>query len=103
MKVSHGRPAFFTKKIFAMYGAVLKGVHDSNRFDQALVFLPDPAESDALGDDDRFFVPAYWGPSGWLGIDLGVDGVDWAEVVELVEDSYRATATKKLVARLDAD
>lgn len=101
MKVSHGRPAFFTKKIFAMYGAVVKGDHDSSRFDQALVFLPDSAESDSLRDDDRFFVPAYWGPSGWLGIDLGAERVDWDEVAELVQDSFRATATKKLVAQLD--
>ncbi|MGI9624777.1 MAG: MmcQ/YjbR family DNA-binding protein [Acidimicrobiales bacterium] len=100
-KVSHGRPAFFTKKIFAIYGAVLKGDHHAGDYDQALVFLPDPAETAAYDQDERFFVPAYWGPSGWLGIDLGAGRVDWQEVAELVEDSYRATASKKLISDLD--
>lgn len=99
-KVSHGRPAFFTKKIFAMFGAVVKGEHHSDEYDQALVFLPDPEESEALAQDDRFFVPAYWGPYGWLGLDLS-GKVDWGEVAELVETSYRETATKKLIAELD--
>ncbi len=101
MKVSHGRPAFFTKKIFAMYGAVLKGEHHTGEYDQALVFMPDSAEADALAQDERFFSPAYWGPSGWLGLDLS-HKPDWDEVAELVEDSYRANTTKKLIAELDS-
>ena len=101
MKVSHGRPAFFTKKIFAGYGAVLKGEHDSGRYDQALVFMPDDDERPAIDADERFFVPAYWGPYGWRGLDLGGDDIDWDEVAELVEESYRVTAPKKLVAELD--
>lgn len=100
-KVSHGRPAFFTKKIFAMYGAVTKGDHHSGRYDQAMVFLPDPDESVALEQHDQVFVPAYWGPYGWLGYDLSAAKTDWGEVEELVEDSFRNTATKKLIAELD--
>ncbi len=99
-KVSHGRPAFFTKKIFAMFGAVTKGDHHSGRYDQALVFLPDPDEAPALTQDDRFFTPAYWGPYGWLGLDLSTEP-DWEEVAELVEASFRETAPGKLVAELD--
>ncbi len=99
-KVSHGRPAFFTKKIFAMFGAVTKGDHHSGRYDQALVFLPDPDEAPALAQDNRFFTPAYWGPYGWLGLDLS-DDPDWEEVAELVEASFRGTAPPKLVAELD--
>lgn len=101
MKVSHGRPAFFTKKIFASYGAVLKGDHHTGRFDQALVFLPDPDDRVAIDHDDRFFSPAYWGPSGWRGLDLGAPDTDWDEVAELVEDSYRLTAPSRLIAELD--
>lgn len=104
VKVSHGRPSFFTKKIFAGFGAVLKGDHDSGRYDQALVFMPDPEDAEAIDQDERFFTPAYWGPYGWRGLDLsGKDGkVDWDEVTELILDSYRATAPKKLIAELDA-
>lgn len=101
MKVSHGRPVFFTKKIFAGYGAVLKGDHDSSRYDRALVFMPSPEELAVYELDDRFFTPAYWGPSGWLGLDLAGVDLDWDEVAELVEDSYRATAPKRLINELD--
>lgn len=100
VKVSHGRPAFFTKKIFAGYGAVVKGEHHSGQYDQALVFMPDTDEAAALAQDQRFFSPAYWGPSGWVGLDLSGD-VDWTEVAELVEESYRNTAPKKLIAELE--
>jgi len=100
VKVSHGRPAFFTKKIFAVYGAVLKGEGHTGEFDKALVFMPDPEDAAAIAQDDRFFEPAYWGPYGWKAIDLG-GKPDWEEVVELVEASYRATAPKKLIFELD--
>ena len=100
VKVSHGRPAFFTKKIFAGYGAVLKGEHHTGQYDQALVFMPASDELAALEQDDRFFTPAYWGPYGWMGLDLA-DKPDWAEVTELVEESYRLTAPKKLIKELD--
>ncbi len=101
VKISHGRPAFFTKKIFAGYGAVLKGDHHSGQYDQALVFMPEPDEAPALADDSRFFTPAYWGPYGWVGLDLSGE-VDWDEVTELVETSYRETAPKKLIKELDS-
>ena len=48
----------------------------------------------------RFFVPPYVGPSGWIGVWL--DGeVDWAEVAELLRDSYRLIAPKRLLVALD--
>ena len=101
VKVSHGRPAFFTNKIFAMYGAVTKGDHHSGTYDQSMVFLPDPDELAALEQHERVFVPAYWGPSGWLGYDFAPPKTDWTEVAELVEDSFRNTASKTLIAQLD--
>jgi predicted DNA-binding protein (MmcQ/YjbR family) len=51
-------------------------------------------------DPDRFFVPRYVGTKGWVGVRLGPD-TDWNEVGELVEDSYRLIAPKRLSARLD--
>ena len=50
---------------------------------------------------DRFFVPPYVGPSGWIGVYLDGD-VDWMELDELLRDSYRLVAPKKLVKQLDA-
>ena len=99
-KVSHGRPTFFTRKVFAVFGGVVKGDHRSDALGQALVFLPDDAERPALVADGRFVVPGYEGAYGWLALDLRVDP-DWAEVAELVETSFRCTAPARLVAELD--
>jgi predicted DNA-binding protein (MmcQ/YjbR family) len=52
-------------------------------------------------DPDRFFVPPYSGPKGWVGAYLDVEQ-DWGEIAELIEESYRLIAPKKLVAVLDA-
>lgn len=116
-KVSHGCPNWFTTKVFASWRAHVKGDHSSNRLNRALCFLPDEDEREALLQDERFHVPAYIGHRGWLALDLAhhlgergrtelaatdVDGVDWGEVAELVESSYRNTAGKRLVAQLDA-
>lgn len=101
MKVSHGRPAFFTKKVFAYYGGSVKVDGAWVPHDQSLMVLPDPGDRVALIEDPRSFVPAYLGPSGWIGIDLD-DSTDWTEITELLDASYRLTAPAKLIAELDA-
>ena len=50
----------------------------------------------------RFFVPPYVGHHGWAAIDLAVEQ-DWDVVADLIEDSYRMTAPRRLVAALDAE
>lgn len=98
-KVSHGRPAFFTKKIFAIYGAATNGANAA-RYDQSLVFKVDDDEQPALVQHPSVFTPMYWGPYGWLGYDLS-GSPDWGEVAELVEDSFRQTANKTQIKQLD--
>jgi hypothetical protein len=100
-KESHGRPAFYTRKVFAYYGGSVKVDGVWNQHDQAVVFLPDPGERPALEADGRFWVPAYLGPSGWLGLDLKASS-DFDEVAELIEESYRTTAPKRLILELEA-
>lgn len=46
-------------------------------------------------DSERFFVPPYVGPKGWIGMRLD-DGPDWDEVAALVQRSYRLIAPKRL-------
>lgn len=99
-KVSHGRPAFFTKNIFTMYGASQKIDGEWIQHPQSVIIKPDPQERLALEGDDRFWVPAYWGPYGWLALDIS-DATDWQEIAELLEDSYRQTAPKGLVTKLE--
>jgi predicted DNA-binding protein (MmcQ/YjbR family) len=90
-----GRPTFRAgKKLFAIFAG-----DDEHAF--ALIFKPDPSERPALLDDARIYVPAYFGPAGWLALDLTAAPVDWGEVAELVEDSYRQVALKRMLRVLD--
>jgi predicted DNA-binding protein (MmcQ/YjbR family) len=43
----------------------------------------------------RFYMPAYIGPRGWVGLRLDVGKPDWDEVKELVGESYRLIIAKK--------
>lgn len=107
-RISHGRPNFFTTKTFLHWSEGTKWA-GSRDYPRALVVLPEAAERPALEQDERFFLPAYLEPYGWVGLDLtrsGVEGredVDWAEVAELIEQSYRLTAPARLVAQLDRE
>jgi predicted DNA-binding protein (MmcQ/YjbR family) len=47
-------------------------------------------------DPSRFYLPAYIGARGWVGLRLDRPKVDWREVAELVRSSYDAVAPKKL-------
>lgn len=100
-KVSHGRPAFFTKRVFAYYGGSERIDGDWIAHDCAIMVQPDPDDAPALRADGRFFTPAYLGASGWLGLDID-DGTDWTELAELIDASYRVTAPARLVGILDA-
>jgi hypothetical protein len=39
-----------------------------------VIFKPDSDDRLALLDDDRFYSPPYWGPSGWLALDRSCSG-----------------------------
>ncbi|OBB74288.1 MmcQ/YjbR family DNA-binding protein [Mycobacterium sp. 852014-52144_SCH5372336] len=103
-KVSHGRPAFFVAKMFAMYGGSVKPATkgDYIQYPQSILVKVDDGERQALQQDARFFSPAYLAPSGWLGLDLSADKkIDWDEIRELIDASFRLTAPRKLVKQLD--
>jgi predicted DNA-binding protein (MmcQ/YjbR family) len=114
-KISHGRPTFCVPKMFAMYGgnsklerfpgrsAPARRPGEAVAHPQSVLFKADESERAALQQDKRFFYPMYLGPYGWLGLDLAAAKVDWAEVTELVDSSYRMVAPKKLIVRLDQD
>ena len=67
--------------------------------DTLLLFRSAPPELDVLVRSGHpFFQPGA--PAGAVGMVID-DGVDWAEVQELVTDSYCLLAPKKLAARVD--
>jgi predicted DNA-binding protein (MmcQ/YjbR family) len=102
-KVSWGRPVFCAPKIFVMYGGSAKtdkpGEYTS--YPYSILVKVDESDRKALEGDARFYYPAYMGPSGWLGLDLTAGKVDWDEVRELVDASYRIVAPAKLIRQLD--
>jgi hypothetical protein len=51
-------------------------------------------------DEERFYLPAYIGPKGWVGLRLDVGEVDWSEVAKHVTGSYCLQAPKRLSALL---
>jgi len=59
-----------------------------------------PGEQGALvaSDQERYFVPPYLGPRGWVGLRLDVGTVDWDEARELLVESYCLCAPKRLAA-----
>ena len=50
---------------------------------------------------ERYFLPPYIGPKGWFGMYLDRGAIDWREVQNIVELSYRLAAPKTLVARIN--
>jgi hypothetical protein len=95
-----GEPTFRVRnKLFAMYAAA-NNHHGAGR--HAVWVKAPPGNQDLMvrTAPDRFFVPPYVGPSGWVGVWLD-RGVNWKELAELLRDSYRMTAPRKLVSKLE--
>jgi phosphoribosylglycinamide formyltransferase-1 len=59
-----------------------------------------PGENTALvaAQPNRFYLPAYVGPRGWVARRLDVGDTDWGEVRELILCSYRLIAPKRFAA-----
>jgi hypothetical protein len=99
-RLSHGEPTWFIrgKKTFVSYA----DHHHDDRLAFVCAAPPGAQQAMVAADPERFFVPAYVGGRGWLGVYLDLDEpVDWDEVTELVADAYRTVAPKKLVQLLD--
>ncbi|MBI3689900.1 MAG: MmcQ/YjbR family DNA-binding protein [Mycolicibacterium aromaticivorans] len=102
-KISHGRPTFSAPKMFAVYGGSQKNPSGPMiRYAHALLVKVDDSEREALQQDARFFFPAYLGPYGWLGLDFDAAEIDWTEVTELVDASFRLQAPARLIKQLDS-
>ena len=93
-------PTFRVKnKIFAMY-ADAGDHHHGGRPGVWLKSKHVVQEILLQRNPERFFKPPYVGPGGWTGAFLD-KRPDWNEIAELLEDAYRQTAPRKLVATLE--
>jgi hypothetical protein len=91
-----GDPSFKVRdKIFAMQ-------HRMDGRPSLWVKAPDGVQEMLVGAvPERFFRPPYVGHRGWVGLRL--DGeLDWDELADLVEESYRMTAPKRLSAQIES-
>jgi hypothetical protein len=92
-----GEPTFRVKnKLFAMFAAA-GNHHGAGRPAVWCKAAPGNQELMVRAAPERFFVPPYVGPSGWVGVWLD-RGADWKELAELLRDSWRLTAPKRLLA-----
>lgn len=90
-KVSHGRPAFFTRKVFAYYGGAVKVDGVWEQHPQSVVLLADLDGQSVLRGQPAAYVPGYLGPYGWTGIDLD-EHTDTDDLVDWLRASYEFTA-----------
>ena len=100
-RLSHGAPTFFVreKRPFVM---VLTDHHGDGRF-AIWCAAPQGLQSMLVEvDPERFFVPAYVGHRGWLGMRLD-RALDWNELAAIVEDAYAEIAPPKLVEAARGD
>lgn len=97
-KQAWGDPTWRVRdRIFAMH----KGHYEGGRPSLWLKAPAGAAEVLVSPDQDRFFVPPYVGKKGWIGVYLDGPDVDWDELGDLIMDSYRLIAPKRLVTELD--
>ncbi len=104
-RLSHGEPTFFVGAKSGKGGRVFVSIVNDHHGD-GIVGITFPAEPGAQAtlieaDPRRFYRPAYVGPSGWVGLRLDVD-LDWEEVAEIAEESWRLVAPKRIVAAFDS-
>ena len=93
--VTFGHPTFRAgKKTFAVletYQGHLSLALKVRKADQG-IFLNDP----------RFYRTPYIGQHGWVSLKVG-GKVNWTEVKHLVVDSFRLTASKKMLAVMESN
>jgi phosphoribosylglycinamide formyltransferase-1 len=93
----HGSHAGFVvgKKTFAWY---LDNHHGDGIVAITCKVAPGDNELLAKAQPERFYLPAYIGSRGWVALRLDAGEIDWEEVRELLYESYRRLAPKKLAA-----
>ncbi len=99
--VSHGEPTFWAgKRTFAMFANAAN--HHGRGRHAVWCKATHMTQSLLVGrHSDRYFVPPYAGPSGWVGMYLD-RRPDWKEVADRLREAYRLAAPKKLLAELNA-
>ena len=98
-KTSHGSPGWAvgpekTAKLFAI-------IADHHHGEQAVGLLVKASGADEMtglieAQPEVYYWPKYYGASGWLGLKLNRRDVDWRQVEEWLERSWRSAAPSRL-------
>jgi hypothetical protein len=98
---SHGAPTFFVrdKRSFVTY-------QDNHHGDGRLALWLAAPEGMQHGlveaAPEHYFVPAYVGHRGWLGVRLDRD-LTWDEIAGAIEDAYLTVAPRRLIEAAGLD
>lgn len=100
-RTSHGSPGFAIagSKFFALFS---QHHHGDERI-ALLVKSSGPDEQAMLLEQDGnlYYLPPYYGPSGWIGIRLDQGGTDWDHIAGWLQKSWLACAPAKLRKSVD--
>lgn len=83
------------KKTFAYF---LNDHHGDGIVGVVCKVLPGDNTELIKADPKRFYMPAYVGPRGWVGLRMDVGRVNWSEVEELVKGSYQLVVEKRVAS-----
>ncbi len=86
------------KKTFAYY---LDNHHGDKIVSVCCKVLPGENVLLVESNPARFYLPAYIGPRGWIGLRMELPELNWSEVKELILGSYLQLAPKKLASLVD--
>lgn len=91
----HGSHAAFLvrQRKFAYY---LDNHHGDGIVSVACKVAPGDNQLLAKAQPQRFYLPAYLASKGWVALRLDGPEIDWEEVRELLYESYRRVAPKRL-------
>jgi len=92
-----GAPTFRVKTMFATYSDGRYGIPD--RPSAWVKALPTNRELLIRRDAERYFVPPYVGPKGWIGVLLDAPEMDWDELKSLVWDAWQLSVPTSLLRR----
>jgi len=80
------------KRVFAYF---LNNHHNDGIVSVACKVLPGENTALVAAQPERFYLPAYIGPRGWVALRLDKSAIDWDEVAELIKGSYLMIASKR--------
>jgi hypothetical protein len=93
---SHGSPTWFVG------GKTFVSFHDDHHGDGRLALwcAAPPGQQQGLvsATPEHYFVPAYVGPRGWIGVMLD-SGLEWNEIAGAIEEAWLTVAPPRLVAQ----